>query len=90
MKKSYDHNGAEIKIGARVRIIASECNKFVRRWFDESYVPELLSDKDEYGTAKIVDGFFQVVNEHDDMLWDLSSGGDEPELEVVDKSMLPA
>lgn len=68
----FDRNGREIKLGDRVRISAEECNKFMHDWYAEAWIPEMHCAHDDFGTVVIQDGFAQIVNEHGDMLIDLS------------------
>ena len=69
MPHVLDRNGREIKLGDRVRIVAKECNKFLRNWYEEDWTPEMRWKHDEYGTVKIVDGLAQVVDENDGDPW---------------------
>ena len=82
MKKTYDCNGREIKLGDRVRIIAAECNKFMHEAYADDWIPAMHWDADMFGTAT-VDDFFQVQDDNGALLWDLSWGGNESALEVV-------
>ena len=86
MPKVRDRNGRAIKLGDRVRIIAEECNKFLHDWYGEAWIPDMHAEEDEFGTVAIQDGFAQIVNEHGDMLADLTlyDGEAEPSFEIVD------
>ena len=80
-----DCNGRTIKAGDRVRIIADECNKFMRGWWEEDWIPEMHWEADVYGTASITPDGLQVVDERGEMLWDLEwkHNLQDPCLEVV-------
>lgn len=87
MPHVLDRNGREIKLGDRVRIVAKECNQFLHDWYAECWIPEMHWKRDEYGTAKIVRGSAQIVDENDDVWWELDAcheGVPEKCLEVVD------
>lgn len=82
LPRVLDRNGREIKLGDRVRIIADEVNKFMHDCYKEDWIPEMHWAEDMYGTA-IFAAFFQIVDEHGAMLWDLSWSGTETELEII-------